>query len=127
MISHFLVIPSTNPPSHDILLLGYPSTIHHHMSVLPFPFCIYESVTPPIHTLPPHLSSIPLLWGIKYPWDQAPLLLLLLGKAILCYICIWSHRSLQVYSLVGGLVSGRTGWPGQPMLFFLSYSQMLFT
>jgi hypothetical protein len=27
-------------------------------------------------------------------------------KAILCYICGWSHGSLHVYSLVGGLVPG---------------------
>ena len=42
---------------------------------------------------------------------------MLSGKAILCYICIWSHGSLQVHSLVGGLDSGRTGWSGLPMLF----------
>jgi hypothetical protein len=44
---------------------------------------------------------------------------LLSWKAILCYICIWSHGALQVYSLVGFLDSGRTGWSAQPMLFFL--------
>ena len=35
------------------------------------------------------------------------------NKAILCYIYSWSHGSLYVYSLVGGLVPGRTrdtGW-----------------
>jgi hypothetical protein len=31
-------------------------------------------------------------------------------KAILCYIWGWSHRSLHVYSLVGGLEPGRSGW-----------------
>jgi len=25
-------------------------------------------------------------------------------KAILCYICDWSHQSLHMYSFVGGLV-----------------------
>ena len=30
-------------------------------------------------------------------------------KAILCYICSWSHGSLHVYSLVGGLVPGSSG------------------
>jgi hypothetical protein len=30
-------------------------------------------------------------------------------KAILCYICIWSHGSLHVYSLVGGLVLVNSG------------------
>jgi hypothetical protein len=43
---------------------------------------------------------------------------LLSGKAILCYICIWSQVYLQVYSLVGGVVSGRTVWSGQSVLFF---------
>jgi hypothetical protein len=62
----------------------------------------------------PHRSSI----SLKPPWDQGPLLPLLSGKAILCYICIWSHGSLQAHSLVGGLDSGRTWWSGQPMLFF---------
>ena len=33
-------------------------------------------------------------------------------KAILCYICSWSHGSLHVYSLVGGLVSGSSGGTG---------------
>ena len=42
---------------------------------------------------------------------------LLSGKAILCYICIWSQGSLPVHSLVGVLVSGRTGWSGQSTLF----------
>jgi hypothetical protein len=31
------------------------------------------------------------------------------ANAILCYICIWNHGSLHVYSLVGGLVSGSSG------------------
>ena len=39
-------------------------------------------------------------------------------QAILCYICIWSHGSLQVHFLVGGLASKRTGLSGRPMLFF---------
>ena len=30
-------------------------------------------------------------------------------KAILCYICSWSHGSLNVYFLVGGLVPGSYG------------------
>jgi hypothetical protein len=40
-------------------------------------------------------------------------------KAILCYICIWTHGSLPVHSLVSGLDPGSTGWSGQLMLFFL--------
>jgi len=30
-------------------------------------------------------------------------------KAILCYICSWSHGLLHVHSLVGGLVPGSSG------------------
>jgi hypothetical protein len=49
-------------------------------------------------------------------------------KAILCYICSWSHGSLHVYSMVGGLVpesSVRSGWL---MLFFLEgYKALQFT
>jgi hypothetical protein len=37
-------------------------------------------------------------------------------KAILCYICIWSHGSLPVHSLVSGLIPGSTGCSGQLML-----------
>ena len=48
-------------------------------------------------------SNYPTL-GIKPSQDQGPLFPLMPDKAILCYICGWSHRSLHVYSLVGGLV-----------------------
>jgi hypothetical protein len=94
--------------SNDILLPGYPSTnpIPH---LPPPPFCLYESAPPPTHSLSSQCSSISLLWGIKPPQHQGPLLQLLSGKTILCYICIWSHGSLQVYSLFGGLDFGRTG------------------
>jgi hypothetical protein len=34
---------------------------------------------------------------------------LISSKAIFCYICTWSHGSLHVYSLVGGLVPGSSG------------------
>jgi hypothetical protein len=42
--------------------------------------------------------------------------LLFLGKVILWYIYVWSHRSLLVNSLVGGLVSGRTERSGQTVV-----------
>jgi hypothetical protein len=60
----------------------------------------------PTHPLLLHHSSICLLWGIKPPQDQGPPLSLMSDKAILWYICIWSHGSLPVHSLVGGLVPG---------------------
>ena len=88
-------LPSTNPPSCPLL-------------PLPLWGC---SPTHP-HTLasPPH---IPLHWGIiKLSQDQGPPLLLMPDKAVLCYICNWSHGSLHVDSLVGGLVHGSSGGLG---------------
>jgi hypothetical protein len=78
-------------------------------SNLPSP-CFYEGVPPPTYTLPPHHPGIPLHWGIKPSQDQGPLFPLMPNKAIICYICNWSHKSLYVYSLVGGLVPGGSGW-----------------
>jgi hypothetical protein len=66
---------------------------------LPHP-CFYEDAPPPTYLLLPPLPSIPLHWGIEPPQAQGPLLLLMPDKAILCYICSWSHESLHVYSLV---------------------------
>jgi hypothetical protein len=66
---------------------------------------------PPIHPLLPHCSGLPLHWGIEPSQDQGPPLPLILDKAILCYMCSWSHGSLHVYSFVGGLVLGTCrGW-----------------
>jgi hypothetical protein len=39
-------------------------------------------------------------------------------KAILCYICGCSHEFLHVYTLVGGLVPGSSGWSGWFILLF---------
>jgi hypothetical protein len=58
--------------------------------------------------------------SISPPQDQRPFLPLMLDKAIVCYTCSWSNRSLHVYSLVGGLVCWsfwETGW--LILLFFL--------
>jgi hypothetical protein len=62
--------------------------------------------------------GIALHWGIKLLQYQGPLLLLMLDKAILCYIYRWSHGSLHVYSLVGGLVPGSSGGSGWLILLF---------
>jgi hypothetical protein len=59
--------------------------------------------------LPPH-PHIPLHWGTKDQWPPLPLVP---NKAILCYICGWSHG----YSLVAGLVPRSSGW--LILLFFL--------
>jgi hypothetical protein len=89
-----------------------PPPIPYFTSSLPAPLWLYESVLPSTHHLLPHRSSIPLLWGIKPPQDQW------ISFSLICYICIWSHRFLQVHSLVGGLDFGRTEYSGQPMVFF---------
>jgi hypothetical protein len=91
MLSHFLV-PSWKTPIHP-----------------PSP-CFYEGIHLP--TLPPHLPSIPLLWGIEPSQHQGPILPFMSDKAILCDKCSWSHGSLHVYSLVGGLDAGISGGGG---------------
>jgi hypothetical protein len=45
----------------------------------------------------------------KYTGKKGPLLPLMSDKGILCYVCDWSHGSLHVYTLVGGLVPGSSG------------------
>jgi hypothetical protein len=53
------------------------------------------------------------------PYDSTsspPPLPLMSDKTILCYMCIWSPGFLHVYSLVGDLVPGNSGWL---ILFFL--------
>jgi hypothetical protein len=60
-----------------------------------------------------YLPSIPLCWGIKPSQDQGPPLPLMPDKAILFYICSWSHKSLHVYSLVGDLVPESSGGGGE--------------
>ena len=82
----------------------------------PFPFSLWKppydipcSLTHPL-LLP--CPCIPLHWGIE-PWkDQGPLLPLMTNKAILCYICDWSHEFLHVNSLVGSLVPGSSWCTG---------------
>jgi hypothetical protein len=64
----------------------------------------------------PHPSSIPLCCGNKPPQDQGLPLPLMPDKAILCYICSWSHGSLHVYSLVADLVPGNFGGSGYLIL-----------
>jgi hypothetical protein len=86
MLSPFLVSPPYNPPP------SYPlsSCSLTHPLLLPCP-------------------GISLHGDIKPSQDQGPHLSLISDRAILCYICSWSHGSLHVYSLVGGLVPGSSG------------------
>ena len=101
--------------SQECFSPGFPET--------PYPIpstCLYEGVATPSHSLFTPYPGIPLHWGIKLSHEQGPLLPLMPDKAILCYICSWSHGSLHLYSLVGNLVSGsseRSDW--LILLFFL--------
>jgi hypothetical protein len=95
------------------LTFTHPSTFSHSA------FPTYSpSPTPPLSPIPPpnhpHPNSISLSWGIKPPQDQGLPLPFISDKAILCYICIWNHGFLPVYSLVRALVPGSTGWSSQP-------------
>jgi hypothetical protein len=102
MLSPFLISPLRNPLSHP------PSS------------CFCEGVLLPTCPFLPHRHSILLCWGIKPSQDQGPPLPLMPDKAILCYICCWSHGSLHVYSLVDGLVPGSSeGSVWWILLFFL--------
>ena len=60
MISHFLVTPSTNHPSHDIPLPGYPSTTLHPSYALPLHFA-YMRVLPHPPTLSHQIQNPPTL------------------------------------------------------------------
>jgi hypothetical protein len=51
----------------------------------------------PTHSLLLPGPGIPLHWGIESSQDKGPLLPLMTNKAILCYMCSWSHESLHVY------------------------------
>jgi len=92
MLSPFLVSPRS-------------CNLTHH---IPSPY-FYEGTPATIHTLLPHQHSIHLHWGIDLSEDQGPSPSLMPDKATLCYICSWSHGSLHVYFLVGGLVPGGSG------------------
>jgi hypothetical protein len=74
--------------------------------LLPFPASVrvLSHLLPPPPPPPPPTPCplIPLHWGIEPSKDQGPLLPLMLEKAILSYMCGWSHGN----SLIGGLVPG---------------------
>jgi hypothetical protein len=103
-------------------------------SVIHFPSCPPEIPSP---------SSISLLfWGCSptllltpasLPYNcptlghwvfAGPCLPLMFYKAILCYICGWSHGSLHVYSLVCGSVCGSVVLPvvASPFSYFSTFS-----
>jgi hypothetical protein len=70
----FPSFPSENPLSH------------------PSSPCFYDGASPPTQPLLLPRLNIPLHWGIEPSQDQGPLLPLVSNKAILCYICRWSHE-----------------------------------
>ena len=99
-------------------------------NVIPFPGFISENPHPipdssasmRAFPYPPTPTSLP--WhsptlGHRTFTGPRALLPLMPDKAILCYICRWSHESLHVYSLVGGLVRESSGVCGWLILFFL--------
>ena len=98
-------------------------------NAIPFSGFLPQSPPPPsafmrvFPHLPTHsrLSGLtfPIHWGIEPLKDQCLLVLLMPDKAILCYICGWSHGSLHVYSLNGGLVPGSSGASGWLILLFV--------
>ena len=98
MLFPFLISPLETPSS-----LPAPS-VSMRMLLLP-----YTPTSPPRHSL--ILGNGPFTY-------QGLLLLLMPDKAILCYICSWSHGSLHVYSFIGGLVPGRNGRSGWLILLF---------
>ena len=67
MLSPFPGLPSTNAP-------------------IPLPFASKRVLPHPLTHSQLHHSSIPLLWGIKPPQDQAPPFPLMPDEAVLCYI-----------------------------------------
>ena len=93
----------------------------HFKCYLPSQFSLHKSPIgcSPTHVCPLQRPGIPLRWGIQPPQDQGPLLPLMPDKAILCYICSWSHWPLLVSSLVDVLVPGSFRGSGWLILFFL--------
>jgi hypothetical protein len=88
----------------------------YNSNVIPFPYfpsTNLQSHPPasirmlPLPLLPSTPSNFPTQghWAILVP-RASPLMP---DHAILCYIYSWSHGSLHVYSLVGGLVPGSSG------------------
>jgi hypothetical protein len=65
--------------------------------------CFYEGVPPNTHSTLPGLH-----YEIELPQYQGPPLPLMPNKAVLYYICTWSH----VYALIGGLVPGSSRGTG---------------
>jgi len=88
--------------------------------LIPLPLLLRMLTHPPTPSCLPH-PGIPLHWGIKPSQEQGPPLPVMSDKAILCNICSWSYGSLQVDSLVGGLVPGSSEGSGWLILLFFRW------
>jgi len=75
----------------------------------PSPWLYEDAPLSPINPLS-HLTALASPCA-GYPQDQRPPLSLMWDKAFLCYICGWSHCSVHMYSLIGGLVPESSGGP----------------
>ena len=120
ILSPFPGFPFTNPLSHS----SSPHSVDegpHPPTPPPHQIQIISTHPPSHHPLLIHCFSIPLHWVIKSPQDLGSGLPLMPDKAILFYICSWSHGSLHVYSLVGALVPGRFWGFGWLILLFFRY------
>jgi hypothetical protein len=89
-----------------------PQNLLHPIS--PPPASMRVCAHPPTPASPPSHSPTLGHLAFKEPRDFLPLMS---NKAILCYIYSWSPGSLHVYSLIGGLEPGSSGW--LILLFFL--------
>ena len=105
------------------MLSPFPGSPPEFLYPIPHDHCFYEGAPPPTYPLPPQSPSIHLCWVIEPPPDQKASLPLMPDKAILYYICSWSHRSLHMYSLFGGLVSGSSGGSGWLVLLFFLWGR----
>ena len=114
------------PPFLFFIFIGY---FIYISNVIPLPRLksvnlLYHPPSPSMRVLPhPHIhqhSSTPLEYqAFTGPRASPPLMH---DKAILSYICRWSHGFLNVYSLVGGLVPGNFVGSGLLILFFFLWS-----
>jgi hypothetical protein len=96
-----------------MLSLFWVSPLQNPFPIIPTPAFMRVFPYPPTHPLPSHHPSIPLCCSLQHPQDQGTPLPLMPDKAIICYICNWSHGSLHMYTMEGGLVpvsSGDSGW-----------------
>ena len=80
-----------------------PSQTSYPIAPLPLPF-----VSMRVFLYPLTYSCLTFLAFSYTGTSSLPPFPLMSDKAILCYI--WSHDSVYVYSLVGSLVSGSSGW-----------------